>query len=77
MVNASLNELFNSGIPQEDVETSAFSIYPNYGFAEGRAIPAGIYIYEYFTVTVRNISQSAMNQGQTNQTQGQGIHNNT
>jgi uncharacterized protein YggE len=71
MVNASLNELFNSGIPQEDIETSAFSIYPNYGFAEGKAMQAGIYIYEYFTVTVRDIWHRA------NQTQGQGIQNQT
>jgi uncharacterized protein YggE len=69
MVNATLRELFDNGIAEEDVETSAFSIYPNYGFADRQTVPAGIYIYEYFTVTVRNIIQQVSQMGQQQQNQ--------
>ena len=59
-MNQVIQALLSLGISREDIQTSSFSIFPQYDYVEGRQVFRGYEVTNALTVKIRNISQVGM-----------------
>lgn len=56
-MNQVIQALLSLGIFREDIQTSSFSVFPQYDFVDGRQVFRGYEVTNALTVKIRNINQ--------------------
>lgn len=57
IMNRVIDSLIALNIPREAIQTTAYAIFPNYDFIEGRQVLRGYEVQNAITVKLKNISQ--------------------
>lgn len=56
LMNQVIQAILSLGISREDIQTSSFSVFPQYDYVEGRQVFRGYEVTNALTVKIRNIS---------------------
>lgn len=57
LMNQVIQAILALGISREDIQTSSFSVFPQYDYVEGRQVFRGYEVTNALTVKIRNINQ--------------------
>lgn len=57
MMNQVIQALLSLGISREDIQTSSFSVFPQYDYVDGRQVFRGYEVTNALTVKIQNINQ--------------------
>ena len=60
IMNRVIGSLLALNIPREDIQTTAYTISPNYDYIEGRQVFRGFEVQNAITVKITDISQAGM-----------------
>jgi uncharacterized protein len=56
--NQVIQVITNKGIPKDDIQTSSYTIQPNYDYQDGKSVLKGYRVEHLFEITIRNLQQA-------------------